>query len=91
MAKFTKTQWRDLSATLAQLERVQAFIASDRIAVCVVDKVATTTLHHTRAYVPGVDRTPDDARPLCRIAKDIGSELCLLPDAIRNLKRILES
>jgi hypothetical protein len=91
MAKLTKAQHADISAALDGLRRAQAFIASDRVVVCSRDKVATSTLHFTRAYVPGLDRHPDDALPLTSIAKDIGSPLCFIPTAIRRLERLLES
>jgi hypothetical protein len=52
---------------------------------------AKRAAHHTRAYIPAVDRSLDDAKPLYRVAKDLGSDLCLLPNAICNLRRILES
>lgn len=81
----------ELLRVLTDMQRTQAFIASDTIAICRIDDNATTTLHHTRAYVPAVDRSERDAKPLYRIAKDIGSDLCRLPDAIRALKSILES
>jgi len=89
MAKFTKSQRADIAAALDNLRRAQAFIASDRIVICSRDKVATTSLHFTRAYVPGLDRDPDDALPLTAMAKDIGSSLCLIPSAIRRLERML--
>lgn len=88
MAKLTKTMQASLFRVLVNLERIQAFIASDRIAVCNIHAQATTTLHYTRAFVEGIDR-PGDARPLTVMAKDIGSELCLLPDAIQSLKQML--
>ena len=87
----TKKMRHELLAVLSAMERAQTFIADSSVAVCRIDNVATTTLHYTRAYVPNLDRSPADAKPLFRIAKDIGSDLCGLSDAIRNLKRVLES
>lgn len=89
MAKLTRKQSTDIARTLALLERVQAYIAAPRTVICWVDEKATTALHYTREYVPAIDKSPDDAKPLYRVAKDIGTELCLLPDAIRNLRHML--
>ena len=86
-----KRQRNALLSILADMEKANAYIMSPSVAVCSVDRVATTTLHFTRNYVPGVDRSPDDAQPLMRMAKDIGSPLCRLPEAIRSLKTFLES
>jgi hypothetical protein len=91
MAKLTKSQHADISAALDYLQRAQSFIASDRIVVCTKSRIATTTLHFTRAYVPSLDRSPDDALPMTAFAKDIGSPLCFIPTAIRRLEMLLES
>lgn len=86
----TKKLRAELLSILSDAERAQAFIVSERIAVCRVEDNATTTLHYTRAFVPGIDK-PGDAKPLYRIAKDIGSDLCRLPNAIRHMKRLTET
>ncbi len=88
----TKALRAQLTRVLIDMERTQAYIASDRVAVCRVLDRTTCTTDYTRApYMPAVDRSPDDALPLARITKDIGSDLCRLPNAIRSLKHILES
>lgn len=91
MATLTRRQREALLHTLTTLERIQTFIMSDRIELCVRSEVATTALHYTRKYVPGIDRSPMDCRPLSTIAKDIGSDLALFPDALRTLKHVLEA
>ena len=89
--KLTRATRMELTRAIAYLERVQKYLASDRIAICNVDSVATTTLHFTRAYVPGLDKSEADARPLYRVAKDIGSDLAVMPDALKILRRLVNS
>ena len=91
MAKLTKALRSDLGRVLVDLKRAQEYIDSDRIAVCARSDKATTTLHFTRSYVPGLDRSEADVRPLTVMAKDIGSDLCRLREAIRSVERILMS
>lgn len=90
MNKITKRQRDALLHTLSALERVQRFIANDRTVICTKSEHATTSLHYTRAFVPGLDKE-GDAKPLTAMCKEIGSELALLPDAIRTLKYVLEN
>lgn len=80
---------KQLLAVLTDMERAQAYVASDSVAVCRYSAQATTTLHYTRAMVPAIDRS--EPRPLMVMAKDIGSDLCRLPAAISALKACLES
>ena len=72
--KLTRTTRANLLRVLTCLERAQKYLDSDRIAICVVDDRATTSLHFTRNYVPGIDKSEADALPLYRVAKDIGSD-----------------
>ena len=81
MAKLTKKDAAELIRIITQAERAQNYILSDRIAVCTRDRLASTTLHYSRA----------DGASLFEVAKDIGSEFCLLSTAIRNLKQFVET
>lgn len=90
MAKLTKAQRTTLLSALSALERAQRLIANPSVAFCRFSDNATTTLHYTRTFVDGIDK-PGDARPLTVMAKDIGTELCLIPQAIRDLQRVLEA
>lgn len=91
MGRLTKAQVSSLGRSIDKLERIHKFIQSDGIAVCVVRQRATNNLDYVRqgAFNEHMDRSPADALPLSRIAKDIGSELAMLPDAIRDLKRLV--
>jgi len=79
MSKLTKLQRRAIERALYHAQRAQKYIADNRTAVARVDNTATTTLHYTR----------QDGRILYEVAKDIGSDLCGLPDAIRELEQLL--
>lgn len=79
MANLTRKQRRELEQVLYHMNRALVFISNESVAVACRDNMATTTLHYTR---------PDGAC-LYEIAKDIGSDLTGLPDAVRHLSRFL--
>ncbi len=91
MAKLTKAQHAHLLEILLHLEKVQNYIASDQIAICSVKDQPTTTIDYVRVkpYMEAVDRHPDDAKPLTRVTKDIGSDLARLPTAIHYLSTFI--
>jgi len=74
-----KRDERELRTILADLQRSQAFLMSDRILVCTRLSAATTTL----------DLTNSQGDICCAISKEIGSDLVLLPRAIDRLERLL--
>ena len=87
MGKLTKAQRAQIDRALSAVNLVQSYLDDSRIAVCRIDDKATTALHYTRAFVPGLDRE-GGAKPLYPVAKDIGSALALLPDAIKALQSL---
>lgn len=78
MAKLTLAQRSAVDNAIYHLDRAQKFLSRPDIAVAVYREQTTTTLDYTRA----------DGKVLCTIAKDIGSDLCGLEDARRNLARL---
>lgn len=81
MAKINKTQVQALLSVLQHAERANRYISDTRTAVCMVKERATTRLDYQRS----------DGRALCEVAKDIGSDLTGLPEAIRLLKDFINS
>ena len=79
--KLTQKAKRELTRTLEDLERARAYLHNPRVAVCRYDETATTALHYSRA----------DGSSLYPVAKDYGSELCLLDSGIQKLKRFLNA
>lgn len=75
-----KREQKQMAHTITALERVRNFILSDRIALCTKGTQATTTLHAVRP----------DGITFYELEKQIGSEFCLIFDAIRNLKNMLK-
>jgi hypothetical protein len=69
MAKLTQKQINRLESIKHRLERAEKWILSDRIAVCSVDKIASTTAHFTN---------PGQQFALYSLTKETGSELCQL-------------
>ena len=80
MATITRKQRETLERALYHLERGQKYIAKPNIAVCVRDRMATTTLHYSRQA---------DGTSLYEVEKAIGSDLCGLDDAARILRAFL--
>ncbi len=80
MAKFTRKQIRQIESILYHAERAHKYLMDTRTAIARRDTVASTTLHYVRP----------DGSALYEVAKEIGSDLCGLPDAIRGLKDLVE-
>ena len=78
MAKLTKAQRASIERALYHANRANAYIMAPDLALCRRERFATTTLHYTRG----------DGAILYEVAKH-SSHLVGLPDAIRDLERIL--
>ena len=93
MPKLTKKQAKNASDALSALNRATAFIMSDSVTICRRDSKATNTLQFTRQPVPECLQNPHTRHlgnyALTEIAKDIGSELCLLDNARKALEYLL--
>lgn len=90
MARLTKKQRWAIETALRNAERAQAYIMSDRIAVCAVGRHATTTMDFTQAN--GDPFSPNGKpRVLTPLTKEYGSDLVGLPNAIAELKSLLAS
>lgn len=81
MAKLTRDQRRRLERAEISLKRVRAFIMRPDIALCRRDRMATTTLHYSRA----------DGTHLSEINREHGSELCFIDTALSELAGLLGS
>jgi hypothetical protein len=79
MQKMTRKTRDALETALHHAIRADGFIDRPDIAVALKDRVATTTLHYTRA----------DGATLYEIDKDIGSDLCGLKDCVALLRNII--
>ena len=79
--KLTKKATRELEAVLRGVDRARDYIMNDRIAVCRRDKLASTALHYTR----------DDNAALLEVAKEYGSDLCMLGTAQKQLLEFIAS
>lgn len=77
--RLTRAQRSHLEYALRNAERAKTFIQSPDIAVGRLGKVATTTLHFTRA----------DGATFYAINKDVGSDLVGLDNAIKTLRAAL--
>jgi len=82
MSHLTGKQKRQIQRAIDHLDRAIEFIRSPRVAVAIREKMATTTLHYTRAL---------DGAILYEIDKEIGSDLCGLAMGHEELCRLLES
>lgn len=80
MAKLTKAQRQTIELALSKALRVQAYINRPDVAVGYISDRATTTLHFERA---------SDGKAFQSLAKDIGSDLAMLPDVSRLLLQLL--
>lgn len=90
MAKLTREQRRQLDNILGSLRRASEYIHNPHVVVCRAEERATTTLHYTRPPVPEcVGNIPSP--PLYPVAKDMGSNLVLLPTAIQRLQQFISS
>jgi len=75
-----KREERALQQAIANLERAQKYLLSERVLVCIRQSYASTTLHFTNAQ-----------GEICySIDKHIGSDLTGLHQAINDLRRLLE-
>lgn len=77
--KFTKKQREAIEIALIYAQRARAYLAQPDIAVGILNRPATTTLHYTRA----------DGSTFYPLDKQIGSELCSLETCIDTLTHIL--
>ena len=92
MAKLTRQQRNDIEYCLRHVQRAADYINSARISICRRDDVPTTTLHFTRQPLPPAlvsARFPAGNYTLYEVAKDIGSDLCGIQDALRRLNDML--
>ena len=81
MAKLTKSQRADIERALYHAQRAQRYIMRPDIVVASQCAQATTSLHYTRANCEGGALFP--------VAKECGSDLCGLADAIKGLEQML--
>ncbi len=80
MAKLTKQDRATLREALRHAERAQAYIMKFDTAICSRSPMASTSLHYSRA---------SDGAALQEMAKEYGSDLCGLSDAIRIMGQFL--
>ena len=76
-----KRDRRELELIMLDLKRAHDYIQSQRVAVCIIGGVATTTLHMTR---------PMDGAVFYEVNKQTGSQLTGLAEGMRKLERMLE-
>lgn len=103
MAKLTRKQRQHIEAALAAVNRLNAFIESERIVVCRLQSVNVETahgpndfrardIHETKRYI-GRDGTEWDIsyiKEMSPIDKGIGSDLVARYDIKKSLERLLE-
>lgn len=82
MGNLTQKDRRTLEHALDRAKAARDYIMSERIALCKVDTLASTSMHFTRGY---------DSRILYEIERSYGSQLVGLEDAIKILSNFLES
>ncbi len=75
--RLTKKQTQTLQRILRHLERGERYVFGDRVRVCRVDTVASTTRHYTRADGEGEILYP--------VERQYGSDLCALDTASKEL------
>lgn len=78
MAKLTKGQRAQVDRALYHAKRARAYLFDVDTAICRRCTWASTTLHYTRIDVPG---------GILEVAKEYGSDLCGLDDAIKELEQ----
>ena len=78
--KLTRKQTAQLESILYHLKRAEKYLMDDQTVIAKRASMATTTLHYSRA---------SDNTALYPVAKDIGSDLCGLFDAIKQTQQLL--